>query len=121
MASGSLSQHRFQFGNELYEKPGIFEADLHSEHVLAVVPHFHELFLSDSLGQELDRHLPDQEKPRWRDHFPRDWRAREEGLDAMKVDNIKPQVDHFVFSVDHRVIVVASGRPTVRLISESGS
>ena len=65
VASGSLSQHRFQFGNELYEKPGIFEADLHSEHVLAVVPHFHELFLSDSLVQELDRHLPDQEKPRY--------------------------------------------------------
>ena len=42
LASGSLSQHRFQFGNELYEKPGIFEADLHSEHVLAMVPHFHD-------------------------------------------------------------------------------
>ena len=36
----------------------MFESDLHSEHVRAMVPHFKELFLSDSLVQELDRHLP---------------------------------------------------------------
>jgi len=33
-----------------------------------------------------------------------------EGLEGMKVDNIKPQVDRFVFPDGHGVIVLASGR-----------
>jgi adenosylhomocysteinase len=33
-----------------------------------------------------------------------------EGLDGMKVENIKPQVDRFVFPDGHGVIVLASGR-----------
>jgi len=33
-----------------------------------------------------------------------------EGLAGIKVDNIKPQVDRFVFPDDHGVIVLASGR-----------
>ena len=47
---------------------------------------------------------------RWHDHVPRVWRASEEGLDGTKVGNIRSQVDRFVFSVVHRVIVLASGR-----------
>merc|ERR1712064_48411 len=33
-----------------------------------------------------------------------------EGLEGMKVDNVKPQVDRFVFPDGHGVIVLASGR-----------
>merc|ERR1712011_52135 len=33
-----------------------------------------------------------------------------EGLEGMKVDNIKPQVDRFVFPDGHGVIVLAAGR-----------
>ena len=41
---------------------------------------------------------------------PRDFYSHDEGLEGMIVDNIKPQVDRFVFPDVHRVIVVASGR-----------
>merc|ERR1711904_747353 len=33
-----------------------------------------------------------------------------EGLEGIKVENIKPQVDRFVFPVGHGVIILASGR-----------
>merc|ERR1712093_773746 len=33
-----------------------------------------------------------------------------EGLEGMKVENIKPQVDRFVFPDGHGVIILASGR-----------
>merc|ERR1712048_1271621 len=36
--------------------------------------------------------------------------AELEGLEGMKVENIKPQVDRFVFPDGHGIIVLASGR-----------
>merc|ERR1712151_1272664 len=33
-----------------------------------------------------------------------------EGLEGIKVENIKPQVDHFVFPDGHGIIILASGR-----------
>lgn len=49
---GALRQHRFQFGSKLFEKPEIFEADLHDD-LHALLPGFVEIFFEDRLRERL--------------------------------------------------------------------
>ena len=46
---GKLLQHRFQFGGNTFEKPNIFEADLHDESLQEALPGFAEILFDDHL------------------------------------------------------------------------
>lgn len=56
--AGKLSQHRFQFGTGTFEKPHIFEADLHDEALQPHLPGFTELLFDDCLAKHLNTLLP---------------------------------------------------------------
>ena len=55
---GALKQHRFQFGKKLFEKPKIFEADLHDEHLHVLLPSFVEIFFEERLRERLMQLMP---------------------------------------------------------------
>lgn len=59
---GNATQQRF--GAAQFEKPGIFEVDLHEDALRAQVPNFAELFLDDALVDHLDVLLPELELER---------------------------------------------------------
>ncbi|CAK9015200.1 unnamed protein product [Durusdinium trenchii] len=56
---GKFSQHRFQFGSGTFEKPSIFEADLHDETLQEPLASFAELLFEESLGQRLNHWWPE--------------------------------------------------------------
>ena len=57
--AGKLQQHRFQFGSSTFEKPHIFEADLHDDAMQSALPSFADLFFDDALSKRLDAILPE--------------------------------------------------------------
>ncbi|CAJ1393233.1 unnamed protein product [Effrenium voratum] len=57
--AGKLQQHRFQFGSSTFEKPHIFEADLHDAAMQSALPSFADLFFDDALSKRLDAILPE--------------------------------------------------------------
>eukprot|EP00927_Polykrikos_kofoidii_P078001 TRINITY_DN74881_c0_g1_i1.p1 TRINITY_DN74881_c0_g1~~TRINITY_DN74881_c0_g1_i1.p1 ORF type:complete len:350 (-),score=50.45 TRINITY_DN74881_c0_g1_i1:110-1159(-) len=58
-STGSLKQHRFQFGEAQFEKPGIYEGDLHDDALREKLPDFSEVFFDDSLADRLGALLPE--------------------------------------------------------------
>ena len=57
--AGKFTQHRFQFGAGTFEKPNIFEADLHDEELHEFLPAFADLLFDDSLSKQLNDLLPE--------------------------------------------------------------
>lgn len=57
--AGKFTQHRFQFGAGTFEKPNIFEADLHDEELHEFLPAFADLLFDDSLAKQLNDLLPE--------------------------------------------------------------